>query len=291
MNEAPDKPGQHVSYIELNAKQQEIFNFQKVAAVLADYGYACIKLSDDWKGADFLADHFTDDHTLRVQLKGCLTIDKKYLGKGIHMAFPIDGTWHLVDHDQLVEIIIDNSNVGNTSSWRDKGLHFAQKPSFAMRELLEPFALRAATPKPKASSASKGGGGAKSECFVRIGRDVIGPMSQTQAAVTAVVAAAEVDVVSMEQLQQLVGAQALRSVSGVVSSREVWQAMAREHGLDEGKVKQWAVDQPIYREDRTWVVQTNVWSKQRIAKLAEGLEGLTDGAVEVTLDSPTDEGI
>ncbi|MGW3547012.1 hypothetical protein ACWDHH_04430 [Janibacter hoylei] len=81
------------------------------------------------------------------------------------------------------------------------------------------------------------------------------------------------------------------AVPGVVSGREVRQAMTREHGLGEGKVKQWAVDQPIYREDRTWVVQTNAWSKQRIAKLAEGLEGLTDGAVEVTLDSPTDEGI
>ncbi len=37
-----------ISYKELNAKQQEIYNFQKASSVLADYGYVCIKLADDW---------------------------------------------------------------------------------------------------------------------------------------------------------------------------------------------------------------------------------------------------
>ena len=41
----------------LNAKQKEIFNYQKVAGELADYGFNCIKLADDWQGADFLAYH------------------------------------------------------------------------------------------------------------------------------------------------------------------------------------------------------------------------------------------
>ena len=44
---------QRINYNNLNAKQKEIFNFQKVAAILADYGFNCIKLSDDWQGADF----------------------------------------------------------------------------------------------------------------------------------------------------------------------------------------------------------------------------------------------
>ncbi len=46
-----------VDYRELNGKQQEIYNFQKVAARFADYGFNCIKLDDDWMGADFLAYH------------------------------------------------------------------------------------------------------------------------------------------------------------------------------------------------------------------------------------------
>ena len=37
-----------VQYENLNSKQKEIYNFQKVAAILADYGFNCIKLADDW---------------------------------------------------------------------------------------------------------------------------------------------------------------------------------------------------------------------------------------------------
>ena len=58
-----------VEYNELSAKQKEIFNFQKVAAILADYGFNCIKPADDWQGADFLAYHKDEDETLKVQLK------------------------------------------------------------------------------------------------------------------------------------------------------------------------------------------------------------------------------
>lgn len=47
-----------ISYSDdLNARQKENFNFQKVSAVLADYGYVTMRLSDDWQGADFIALH------------------------------------------------------------------------------------------------------------------------------------------------------------------------------------------------------------------------------------------
>ena len=36
-----------VPYKSLAAKQKELFNFQKIAATLADLGYNCIKLADD----------------------------------------------------------------------------------------------------------------------------------------------------------------------------------------------------------------------------------------------------
>ena len=41
-----------ISYDELTSKQKEIYNFQKVAGILADFGFNCIKLNDDWQGAD-----------------------------------------------------------------------------------------------------------------------------------------------------------------------------------------------------------------------------------------------
>ena len=42
-----------VEYRTLNARQQEAFNFQKVSAVLADYGFVTMRLSSDWQGADY----------------------------------------------------------------------------------------------------------------------------------------------------------------------------------------------------------------------------------------------
>jgi hypothetical protein len=44
-----------VLYSRLNARQKENFNFQKVSAILADYGFVTLWLSDDWQGADFIA--------------------------------------------------------------------------------------------------------------------------------------------------------------------------------------------------------------------------------------------
>ena len=51
-----------IDYNLLNAKQKENFNFQKVAAAFADYGFNCIKLTDDWHGADFLTNHIDGKH-------------------------------------------------------------------------------------------------------------------------------------------------------------------------------------------------------------------------------------
>ena len=126
-----------VDYGSLNARQKEAYNFQKVAAKLADYGYNCIKLSDDWQGADFLAYHKGGEETLKVQLKARVTIDRKYLNKNLYMAFPIDGDWYLVPHDELVTIFAETIPAALTSaSWTEKGAyHIAPAPS-VLREAL-----------------------------------------------------------------------------------------------------------------------------------------------------------
>jgi hypothetical protein len=36
-----------ISYHDLNGRQQETYNFQKLSGVLADFGYLTIRLSDD----------------------------------------------------------------------------------------------------------------------------------------------------------------------------------------------------------------------------------------------------
>jgi hypothetical protein len=131
-----------VSYSNLSAKQQEIYNFQKVAAVLADYGFNCIKLADDWLGADFLAFHTDAAITLRVQLKGRVTIDKKYTGKGLHIAFPIDGGWCVVEHDILVTLAGDFTAWLGSESWTIAGSYSSANPSKRMIEQLRAFILR-----------------------------------------------------------------------------------------------------------------------------------------------------
>ncbi len=55
-----------IAYHELNARQKENYNFLRVSAVLADYGFMTMRLSDDWQGADFIAQHI-DGATFRVQ--------------------------------------------------------------------------------------------------------------------------------------------------------------------------------------------------------------------------------
>ena len=71
----------HVPYAELNSRQKENYNFHKVAARMADYGFNCLRLTDDWQGADFIACHIDGETFLKVQLKGRLVIDRKYQGK------------------------------------------------------------------------------------------------------------------------------------------------------------------------------------------------------------------
>ena len=132
----------HINYKSLNGKQQEIYNFQKVAGVLADYGFNCIKLADDWLGADFLAYHKDGTDTLKVQLKGRLTIDKKYIGKGLRMAFPLVDSWCLVDHDTLVTIVGKTTRWLVSPSWVADDHYHSAKPSKALIDALAPYTLR-----------------------------------------------------------------------------------------------------------------------------------------------------
>ena len=130
-----------ITYDELNSKQREIFNFQKLAARLADYGFNCIKLDDDWQGADFLAYHKDGSTTLKVQLKARAVISKKYRGKDLYLAFPADGLWYLLPHDELVAIAAETTSWLQSPSWIERGLYSVVRPSRRMLERLSDHAL------------------------------------------------------------------------------------------------------------------------------------------------------
>lgn len=109
-----------IEYSSLNARQKENYNFQKISAVLADYGLVTIRLSDDWNGADFLALDINGE-VLRVQLKARFAFARKYIGKEIWIACPHGGHWYLYNHDEILSVILENTSMGTTESWLIQG--------------------------------------------------------------------------------------------------------------------------------------------------------------------------
>ncbi len=105
----------------LNPKQQENFNFQKVASTLADYGFNCIRLSDDWQGADFIACHIDGNTFLKIQLKGRLMFQKKYNGKNIYIAFRQDEKCYIYPHDELQMKFLRRGLMKGTKAWEVGG--------------------------------------------------------------------------------------------------------------------------------------------------------------------------
>jgi len=121
-----------VKYTDLNARQQENYNFHKVAGRLADYGYNSLRLNDDWQGADFLACHMNGVALLRVQLKGRMTVDKKYQGKGIHIAFLHNDECYVYPHDEVMTEILSLNKINTSKSWSDEGAYsWPNIPSWA----------------------------------------------------------------------------------------------------------------------------------------------------------------
>ena len=129
------------------SKQIETYNFHKAASVLAEYGFDCIRLADDWAGADFLAYHKDTERTLQVQLKSSLVIDKKFLPyENLYICFPLDktkGTWYLLKHRTLEAISKShNPHWFETPRWNNEGLIWSWTGTKAVRTALEPYAYR-----------------------------------------------------------------------------------------------------------------------------------------------------
>jgi hypothetical protein len=130
-----------IFYSALNARQKENYNFQKVSAVLADYGFVTIKLSDDWQGADFIAQHIDGEKFLKIQLKGRLYFAKKYIGKNLHIAFFAKESWYLCPHDEALDLAIALGDFRSTKSWQEGGAYSFPAPSRELYRLLETYKI------------------------------------------------------------------------------------------------------------------------------------------------------
>ena len=132
-----------VPYEKLNPRQQENYNFHKVAARLANYGFNCLRLTDDWQGADFIACLIDGETFLKVQLKGRLTVDPKYLGKSVFIAF-LDGTDCFVyPHDEFLESWMEKQGKPGGKGWEKTGRrNWRITPAWA-RKLLADYRIEA----------------------------------------------------------------------------------------------------------------------------------------------------
>jgi len=126
-----------IDYRKLNPRAQENFLYAKLASQLADYGYTSLRLSDDYNGADLIALR-EGEAALHIQLKGRITIKPEYMNKGLYIAFPIDGEFYVLPHDELVDIC-DERGYLKTRAWLDQGKWHVGNPPKAMIERLQDY--------------------------------------------------------------------------------------------------------------------------------------------------------
>ena len=134
---------ERIEYRVLNARGKENYNAAKLGAVLADFGYHCMRLTDDYGGADVLAIH-ADGEVLKIQLKARLTLNPKYMGKSLLIAFPDGADWYMFPHDEVAELIESERPFMHHDSWtRDRNPHWSWPTLPAwIRQLLEPWRVR-----------------------------------------------------------------------------------------------------------------------------------------------------
>ena len=138
----PELKFEKIEYRKLNSRQQENYNFQKISGILADYGFATIRLRDDWNGADFIAQHADGKTLLRIQLKGRLHIDRKYEGKDLWLCFPSNGSWYLGLHDTVMDCLLKSTGIQRTKSWRMRGSYSYSSLSKPVAGIMEQFLLK-----------------------------------------------------------------------------------------------------------------------------------------------------
>jgi hypothetical protein len=128
------------NYSDLTSKQQEAYNYQKVAWVFADYGYTTIKLDDDRNWADFIGISTVDwVNDIKVQLKSRLTFWKKYQNKWLFICFIDRWSWcvYCYDHDKLLEVFTSKWNIKHTDSRKSKWVYFFPTISEKHKEYLK----------------------------------------------------------------------------------------------------------------------------------------------------------
>jgi hypothetical protein len=110
------------------AQVREVINRNTVASLALEQGFNVFLPVYDG-GVDFILYRESDGDLRKVQLKSRWTIDRKYFGRDIWIAFPIADDWYLMRHDEMVA----NAEPGiiGSASWRNDGSYSRPKLSAA----------------------------------------------------------------------------------------------------------------------------------------------------------------
>lgn len=136
-----------IEYKKLTNKEKEMYNYSRLAAVLAKYGLECHWVINDAYGADIVAyraprkadgSHIM---TLKIQLKSRFTCSKKYNQEDLYIAFPDGDDWYLIPQKSIYddkELIPEKWRT--STSWKSGNYHVAQlsqemKPKFERYKL------------------------------------------------------------------------------------------------------------------------------------------------------------
>lgn len=118
----------------LSSEAIEVINRNALVTVAMKKGYnAYLPVYDH--GIDLILHSEATGDTKLIQLKGRWTIDKKYLGRNIWIAFPDRGEWYVAPHDELVRM---GERHTGSESWR-RGSYSKGVLSKADREELAPY--------------------------------------------------------------------------------------------------------------------------------------------------------
>ena len=135
--------GQQIVYTELGGKEQESYNAAQLISMMAQYGYLeSAKINGDKWGPDLLFYRSSDADVKKVQLKGRATFAKHYMGKDIHIAFPLDGHWYMYPHDEMAKACEGKASWIGTESWKSPtgGYSWGNPPRW-MRDELEQWRI------------------------------------------------------------------------------------------------------------------------------------------------------
>jgi hypothetical protein len=109
---------------------REVINRNTVVSLALEQGFNVFLPTYDG-GIDFNLHRESDGLIRKVQLKGRWTIDQKYIGRDIWIAFPIAGDWYLMPHEKMVEWA-EKDGITETIAWAEGGLYSRPRPSAAV---------------------------------------------------------------------------------------------------------------------------------------------------------------